>query len=312
MDKHCFPFYIALVCSLLSCSTLDTNETDKLNDIRNVEVAMAGFESEDETKATVSIVDNKRYTAWDNTDEVGIFPDLGGYQLGFSLNGQGGQTTSVFDGGGWAMRADAKYAAYYPFLFENKDRTVISVDYAGQIQIGDSNTGHLGSYTFCASDPTASENGSISFLLNQVGTLVWFKLTLPDPATYTEITLATDDDLFVISGSYSLEENSGLVITPSKMSKTVTLKLNNVTTTASNQLVNAYMMVAPTDITGHSYKVYVKTSGGIYYSADLASKNHVFGKGAFKAITASPELSDGYNMGIGDWGEGGSISGGAN
>lgn len=282
------------------------------DEVREVHLQVVDFVPEDgQTKVSVTIDSGgARHFAWEDSDEIGIFPNLGGYQLGFSLKGQGGQKDAKFDGGGWALKSTAKYSAYYPFQFENRNLKKIPVNFEGQEQDGAGSTAHLGAYTFTASKPTSAEGGKVTFVLDQVGTLVWFKLTLPVAATYTEVSLVTDDNLFVLKGTHSLEGDSH-TLTPSKKSSKVTLKLKNVTTTQPDTYVNAYMMVAPTDLTGHSYKLYVKSSDGLYYSSDLSDKNHVFGLGSFKAITTSPTLSEGYNIGIGDWGDGGSISGGA-
>lgn len=299
---------MTLMVSLWGCSSIELAPDDA---VEHVSMQMAPFVSEDNTRASITIEGSTRHIAWEDTDEVGIFPDAGGYQLGFSLEGQGGKTNADFDGGGWALLTTAKYAAYFPFRFENRDRSRIPVSYAGQVQTGEFNTSHLGPYTFCASTPTPCVNGRVSFTLDQIGTLVWFKLTMPAAATYKEVSLVTDDKLFVVSGTYSLVEGSTYEITPTSTAKAVKVELKNVTTTAPNQVINVFMMTAPTNLTGHSYKVYVKSSDGLFYSADLADKNHEFKKGAAKSITASPVLSDGYNVGIGDWGEGFSEEGDA-
>lgn len=305
----------AFLVLLWSCNAIDYSSYIDDNKVEQVSMSMAPFEDEEEggseTKASIWIEGTTRHIAWEDTDEVGIFPDAGGYQLGFSLEGQGGKTNADFDGGGWALLTTAKYAAYFPFRFENKDRSKIPVSYLGQVQTGEFNTSHLGPYTFCASVPTPCVNRRVNFTLDQIGTLVWFTLTMPVAATYKEVSLVTDDNLFVASGTYSLVEGSTYEITPTSMAKAVKIDLNNVTTTAPNQAINVFMMVAPTDLTDHSYKLYVKSSAGLFYSADLSDKNKVFSKGKAKSIKASPVLSEGYNIGIGEWGDGGSISGGA-
>ena len=313
VDKHLMSndmkqityIFVCLAFSFITaCSTIEKPE------ITNICIGVEDLDFDISTKASIAIESNAPQFYWKDTDEVGIFPNAGGYQLGFSLQGQGGKKNGSFNGGGWALRPDVAYSTYYPFCFENKNPECIPVSYLGQVQNGDESLEHLGDYFFCATEPTSSTDGRISFTLRNIGALVWFAITLPDSDSYSEISLVTDGNLFTTEGSYDLK-NFVLELSPTKTSDRISLKLENVSTTSANQVINAYMMVAPFDLTGHEYKLYVKTTGGIYYSADLASKNHVLARNGSRKISATVELSDGYNMGIGEWGNGGSISGGA-
>lgn len=297
MKNLCFLLPLALLVAA-SCS----NEQIDHSDVYSVSIDTRPFnyECDDETKASIVLESGSPQFYWQDTDEVGIFPNMGGYQLGFSLAGQGGQKKASFNGGGWALRSDAAYSTYYPFGFDNKNPRVIPVSFLGQKQNGNRNMEHLGPYYFSASEPTSAVDGSVSFVLDNVASIIQFSLTLPDAKSYSEIILATDADLFTTSGTYNLQDFD-LSLTPKKRTDKITLALENVTTTSPNQTVVAYMMVAPFDLTGHSYKVYVKATDGLFYSADLASKNHVLPRATARGITATVALSDGYNMGIGDW-----------
>ena len=303
----------ALLFALQSCS----ETTVEKDDVTNITIGVASLDSEcgeDPTKASVSVSGTPEFY-WQDTDEVGIFPDLGGYQLGFSLEGQGGKKVGVFDGGGWALRSDARYSTYYPFEFDNRTPERIPVNYLSQTQNGNDDASHLGDWYFCASEPSSAENGTIAFSLQSLGSLIWFAVTVPDPGTYTEVSLVTDQALFTSEGWYSLKkitsDRSYNVIVPTRKSAHIALALKGVSTTASNQVINAYMMAAPFDLTGHAYKIYVKSSDGMFYSADLSSKNHVLSRNASRKITATVKASDGYNVGIDDWEAGGGFGGDA-
>ena len=311
---------ISIFCvpALLVC--VACTETQNSEDVSHVSISVEQMIAEDaSTKATIVVENKAPQFYWQDTDEVGIFPDKGGYQLGFSLEGQGGKKTGTFDGGGWAMRSDAKYSTYYPFDFNNRSSSHIPVSYLGQKQTGDNNMNHIGDYWFCAATPTASENGRLDFFLNNIGCFVMFKITLPDAGTYTEISLVTDDDLFTAEGFYNLKtltpekfQNSDFnALTPTKMSSRMTLELEGVTTTAADQTIIAYMMAAPFNVTDHRYKLYVKSAKGLYYSADLSAKNHRLNRNESRGITVTVKSSDGYNIGINDWGTDGSLVGDA-
>lgn len=311
---------IAKLCvpALLVCAAC--TETQNSEDVSHVSISVEQMIAEDaSTKATIVVENKAPQFYWQDTDEVGIFPDKGGYQLGFSLEGQGGKKTGTFDGGGWAMRSDAKYSTYYPFDFDNRSSSRIPVSYLGQKQIGDNNMNHIGNYWFCAATPTASENGRLDFFLKNIGCFVMFKITLPDAGTFTEISLVTDDVLFTAEGFYNLKtltpekfENSEFnALTPTKMSSRMTLELEGVTTTAADQTITAYMMAAPFNVTDHRYKLYVKSAEGLYYSADLSAKNHRLNRNESRGITVTVKSSDGYNIGVNDWGTNDPVSGDA-
>lgn len=301
--------YTGLLVALFgtSCTSLMTPDQFEVTDVN---IRVEDFEYEPDTKASIALEDNSFQFYWLDSDEVGIFPNKGGYQLGFSLQGQGGKKTASFNGGGWALKIGTAYSTYYPFRFENRDPESIPVSYLGQKQTGNNSLSHIGPYFYCATEPTEAIDGTVVFVLNNIGAVVWFALTVPDPGTYTEVALVTDEKLFTTDGSYDLK-NYDLSIVPTKRDKKMTLALDNVKTTSENEVINAYMMVAPFDLTGHSYKVYLRSSAGIYYSADLASKSHVLNRNGARKVSATVELSDGYNMGIGDWGDGGNVGGDA-
>ena len=210
------------------------------------------------------------------------------------MGGQGGKKEGTFDGGGWALRLDTRYSTYYPFNFENRDPERIPISYIGQKQTGNGSMNHLGDYFFCATEPTLAENGQVSFLLRNIGGVIWFRITLPDPATYTEIALVTDNNMFTTEGYYSLKTLTSENIADSKFNAVVstrkssrmTLALNDVMTSSENETVNAAELPAE------------------QYS-------HVFRRNASRRIAATVKSSNGYNIGVDDWTSGEDIRGDA-
>lgn len=93
----------------------------------------------------------------------------------------------------------------------------------------------------------------------------------------------------------------------------MTLALNDVMTSSENETVNAYMMAPPFDLTGHQMKLYVKSSSGMFYSAELPAEqySHVFRRNASRRIAATVKSSSGYNIGVDDWTSGEDIRGDA-
>ena len=67
-----------------------------------------------QTKGTAVQDGNALIFNWAVGDTLGIFPNKGN-QVEFPITEVQGSTSATFDGGGWALRNDASYAAYYPF-----------------------------------------------------------------------------------------------------------------------------------------------------------------------------------------------------
>ena len=70
------------------------------------------------TKGTSIQDGNALLFNWAIGDTLGIFPNRGN-QVEFPISAAQGTTSASFDGGGWALRNNASYAAYYPFSVWN-------------------------------------------------------------------------------------------------------------------------------------------------------------------------------------------------
>ena len=90
-----------------------------------------------QTKATIVENGSALKFNWVIGDTLGIFPNKGN-QVEFPISAADGSTSASFDGGGWSLRNNASYAAYYPFSVWNyhRDNETILLDYSGQVQDG--------------------------------------------------------------------------------------------------------------------------------------------------------------------------------
>ena len=56
---------------------------------------------------------------WQENDAIGVVP-LNGSPLHFPINAENaGKNTALFDGGDWALKANGKYAAFFPMNADN-------------------------------------------------------------------------------------------------------------------------------------------------------------------------------------------------
>ena len=186
-----------LLVSLSACVADNQSDLDMEGYIKTINVVgpdkitfeqISGIE---QTKATsvddgIALVFN-----WAAGDTLGIFPNKGG-QVEFPITSQESSTSATFDGGGWALRNNASYAAYYPFNRWNcfQDNKTIIMDYSGQVQNGNGSFAHLSAYDFLASAKTTPENNMVTFQMDRQGSILYIDIVVPEPATITSLTIS--------------------------------------------------------------------------------------------------------------------------
>lgn len=278
---------IYTLLGVLLVIAVSCNKTDSVEELSSITFSIEELEDDLLTR-TGTIYDGTAVTyQWLDTDTLGIFPNTG-YQVAFPIGSQAGGAYATFDGGGWALKNNATYMAYYPFEYMNKRANRIPMVFTGQIQNGD-NLDHIGPYDYLASIPTVPENDNVNFLMKHMACLVLFELTMPNTGDYTAISINSDKNVFITSAYLDLSDGNFTMI-PNTTSNHVVLNMKNVTV-GSDKILKAYMMVAPTDLGTASYTISVKDGAERIYEADMSGKNKVFRMGAKKKITASPVLS---------------------
>lgn len=204
--------------------------------------------------------------AWAINDTVGIFPDKGD-QISFSMENGVGTDIAKLDGGAWALKADAQYAAYTPFNRMNffSTRQKITLDYTGQVETGIATTDHLGAYDFQAAPFTSADGGKLTFLFKRLSCILILRLTVPQAGTYTNVSVKAEENAFTTKATLSLGET--YTFTPVVKSNIISLGLKDVKTTTANQMIDLIMMAAPFDLSGKSIEVALKGANGYLYKA---------------------------------------------
>lgn len=275
---------LLITLSLLSC---DRTVIESEGDLTEITFLIKEFEEEVPTRTSTTLDGNNIKYGWVTTDTLGIFPNTG-YQVAFPIGDQAGEAKAVFQGGGWALKESATYSAYYPFEYMNKRASCIPLVFTGQVQQGD-NLDHIGKYDYLASVPTRVENGSVTFSMMHVGCLVWLNLTMPIATNFSTISISSNQKVFKTAVYMDIQDEN-LPLTTAAESDHVVLNLKNVTVDSS-KLLQAFMMVAPTDLGDAEYRISAVDDAGRVYQADLSTGyNKVFGKGAKKKITATLTL----------------------
>lgn len=235
--------------------------------------------------------------AWVLNDTVGIFPDKGD-QISFSMANGVGTTTAKLDGGAWALKADAQYAAYSPFNRMNffSTRQKIMLDYTGQVETGIATTDHLGAYDFQAAPFTSADGGKLTFLFKRLSCILILRLTVPQAGTYTNVSVKAEENAFTTKAKLSLGET--YTFTPETKSNTISLALKDVKTTTANQVTDLLMMVAPFDLTGKNIEVSLMGANGYLYKATYTVPKP-YNANDIKRISLTLKLDSSSNVSFG-------------
>lgn len=292
---------ILMTTGLTACSSDDKEFVDnesvasyKGEVVKGISVTLTDFVSDKaETRTTYDAADGGVKVTWAAGDTIGIFPNVGG-QVEFPIEAGTASNEARFDGGGWALKSNSTYAAYYPYSAKNSYYTnkTIQVDFTGQKQTANGKTSHLGQYDYQAtSGVTTNSSGYLNFQFKHLGALMVFNLTVPKAGTYTSLTLTSTEKVFVTKAELDISGNEPMLKNASK-SNTFTLKLGDIALEADNSVLTAYMMLAPTDLSQGSLELTI--DGDRIFTTTLHGHNLEAGKQytiekAFVDDTPSPD-----------------------
>lgn len=292
MKKYSCCLFVFLVASCSQHQIVEIEE--EIRNIERITMITEDFSMESATRTILMPSDNGIEFTWAENDTVGIYPERGD-QVGFPMSAGMGTNTAYFDGGAWALKASSKYAAYYPFNRENYNRnsTSLFLKYVGQKQTGDASTTHLGAYDYMAANAVTPTDGQVTFAFKHLNSLLQFKLSVPDAVSLQALTLTTDDNLFASGCTLNLQTEE-TTISAYALHNSITLDLENVVTSAPNQTITLYLMIAPTDLTGKTMKANLLDTEGNSYAATIQGKNYERGKAY--AFTGNTEISEAVTM----------------
>ena len=130
------------------------------------------------------------------------------------------------------------------------------------------------------------------------------KITVPQPTSFTSVSLVADTEAFALKGEVDIMADSAF-ITPVTISKELTVNLQDVATTEENQTVTFYLMVPPVNLKDQNLKAVIVSNKGVQEVA-LTGKNFKPGK----AYSLSGEVENvdlGYKDGVVRMGEAGTM-----
>lgn len=271
MKRYLLP--LAAIALLASCTTEVLNQDSGI--ISHVTIMATDFEFEADTRTNLDPSSGGLSFTWAESDIVGIFPNAGD-QVKFPMTAGAGTKSANFDGGGWALRNNYSYAAYYPFSMDNYKNpyTALPITYLGQSQSANNSTAGLGAYDYMVATASMPESGSVAFNFQHINSVLYIQLTTPDAATFTKLTLSAEEAIFTTEATVDISNGT---LTPTGTSKYLTLDLGNISVEAGGTL-SAWMLVAPADANGKTMKATLTTSENKGYSAEIGGKTFEKGK----------------------------------
>ena len=237
------------------------------NTIKSVSIKVTDFQYEDATRSFVDITDWGVNFYWDDSDTVGIFPTAGS-QVYFAMDAGSGSDSATFNGGGWALKSNSEYAAYYPYNILNRHVDRVSVNYEGQKQIYNDKTYHIGDYDYMASRLTPTTDDQVYFEMNHMGCLVMLKFELDAYKCLTKVTLKANDNIFTARGYIDMTAWEPQ-ITPQRTFSTLSVDLEDFYVDESG-IATIYFMMAPVNLWGQTLEFILTDEGGqsLKYVAD--------------------------------------------
>lgn len=280
----------ALVCcGLMACSSQEDEpvllptdpDNPSVTNIEAVTVKAADILSGNAaTRTAFELQSDKLAFSWAEGDRIGIFPCTteGNSQVALDIHSGAGSKNATFTGGGWALRTDIAYVAYYPYDL-NGTNSEILFSYEGQCQTGNASLAHLGKHDLMATVATSAVDGALNFDFAHLNSFAQLNLTLPVNAAFTALTLQCNDAIFWKTGKLNLSSETAYdyAISGEAVNR-LRMELKDVNTTADVKTLTLYMNLPPIDMSGHQVFVILHSSDNKVYQAPLVSKTMVQGK----------------------------------
>lgn len=248
--------------------------------------------------------------AWADDDLVGVFGAFGQQvRLTFTDGDNGTSQSATFASEDYQLKSENKYVAYYPMVNDVTATPKISVSYTGQTQSGNGSLAHLSAYDYIVSDQEIpSETNTVAFELHHQAAFVWLKITMPEAGTWTNVKISTADGSAAFTTAATLDLFGETLFNATATSDNMTLALDGVSTTASDDLLSAWMVVAPADLSATTLNVTVTSENGTRYTGTAIGKNFLAGRAYILTFTTSAVVTS--DVSVGGWTEDGNIGDG--
>ena len=180
---------------------------------------------------------------------------------------------------GWALVAKNTYYGCYPYSVRHKysSYTSLPVTYASQAQTTNASTEHLAAVDYMTAHGTTGTTASpLELNYKHIGAILRIAAYVPETKTFSSLKLTTKDNTawFTSEATMNATNNTMSVTTAAA---TATLTLSNITVEGGDSLI-AYIMTAPTDLTGKSMQLSINATDGSTLQTYIAGNDIQAGK----------------------------------
>lgn len=257
---------------LLLCSqACQESRTEQLQDRAETKPAEVSFmlpellvDHEQIATRTALTEDYKAF--WSSNDVIGIFPQEGS-PIAYSITSDAGSSKVIFDGGGWKLRANTEYYAFYPFAPDvNMDLKHVPYSVEGQVQ-SINGAAVFDGFDCLAAKGTTNEQNGVAFKFHRLCCLVKV-IARPCAGTYNELRVEAGSKIIPVSAEYDVTSDA-CAFTNIEYSDKFSVSLKNLKVSGEEDLV-IYFAGIPQDWHDNTLTFSLVDSEGNVFTCDKA------------------------------------------
>lgn len=290
------------ICGTLFLSGCTIESVDQLDNslfpesVSSIEATIVGFDPFDTlTKAALST--DGTFT-WTTGDKLSFWPAQSAVfegsptAIAFKVR-EGGSSSASFVGNGWSLTRSERYYASVPYSeYDTYNR--VTLDYQGQSQESNNDSGHVGQYNYMYGKTTVPQVGSANIEFVNLSSYNRFTIAIPDAfsdISFVSFDLEADSDIFANSATYDPSQDE-IVLIPYESSYTFHVSLNNESgfPQTDGKLV-IYAMMCPVQWQGMSITAKLTDTEGVIYSASLTPKSNQISNKSYGYAISGLEIS---------------------
>lgn len=282
-------FLFAILSVFVACSQ-DDNTDDVARQENGILMTAYDFTADNTTRTALSLNEQKGLAfSWSEGDKVGVFSSVQDQQVPLEMTGGNDTQTASFRSDGYQLSPTSSYVAYYPLVDVATAKPKIAVDYTGQQQTGDNSYAHLPAYDYMVSDKvTPGSINNAHFTFQHVGCILRLCIEMPRAGRWSEVSLEAEGTPFTTKATLDLFGTT--LITDAEKSASVKLSLTDVSTQSAGDMITAWLMLMPADLSNSNLTVRVKASDSGEDAIFTIDKGKNFMSGKAYSITIKDEL----------------------
>ena len=284
--------YLAALLPLLlvSCSQ-DEEMTQEPAPSQPLLASVTSFTPGGDTRITTTDLHDYR---WETGDQIGVYyqSDAGKASAEFTLTSGGDSSVGTFMNQAFSLKPNTTYYACYPYDYTATPGALPVSFPLTQEQTANASCTHIGENAVFWSAFTTDSQGCGSIAFSQVGAVLCLNLTLPDDAVYTSVQVTSSGAAFATKGTVDMHDG---LLTPSASAYTLTLTLGSGLQLTKGQVLTAYMLVSPVDLTGGTLNITLKDSAAQTYTVQVDGEELLSGRIYTCSKSLLPPAEEGGN-----------------